>query len=412
MKLAGLLSLVAAEEITRYDGDKVYGFNKLTNGVIAHLKVSNRAYGGLDFWSPDSPDLMYPGGNANIRVPSEHTEEFEALMASFDIDFNIRSPNLQLDIDMERMNLNRQGRAHSLTNFNDFETIEAYVKSMGNNDNVKYVEFGKTPEGRNMMALEIGTGSKAISIDCGIHAREWVADAYCQWFINEAINGGFAQYTNDVTFIVQPTLNPDGYAYTWTNQRMWRKNRSKGTGQCYGVDLNRNYDANWGGPGASGQSCSDTFRGTAVFSEMESQAQRDYLATWINNGSLKAYLTFHAYGQYILYPYSYDYTSTAPNKAEMNEVGTNMEAAVAAVHRHRYTMGQGTDVLYAAAGGSDDWCYDAMQKAGNAAPLSYTVECRDTGTFGFVLPAAEIQPNCEELDAGLKVLVEYVIANK
>ena len=52
-------------------------------------------------------------------------------------------------------------------------------------------------------------------------------------------------------------------------------------------------------------------------------------------------MTFHAYGQYILYPYSYDYQSHAPNQAEMDSVGTQMEAAVRAVHRHRYTMGQG-----------------------------------------------------------------------
>ena len=34
--------------------------------------------------------------------------------------------------------------------------------------------------------------------------------------------------------------------YTWSNDRLWRKNRRKGI-LCDGVDLNRNYNSNWGG---------------------------------------------------------------------------------------------------------------------------------------------------------------------
>ena len=34
--------------------------------------------------------------------------------------------------------------------------------------------------------------------------------------------------------------------YTWTNDRLWRKNRRKDI-ICYGVDLNRNYNIKWGG---------------------------------------------------------------------------------------------------------------------------------------------------------------------
>ena len=34
--------------------------------------------------------------------------------------------------------------------------------------------------------------------------------------------------------------------YTWTNDRLWRKNRRPGT-TCDGVDLNRNYNIKWGG---------------------------------------------------------------------------------------------------------------------------------------------------------------------
>lgn len=40
---------------------------------------------------------------------------------------------------------------------------------------------------------------------------------------------------------IVPILNPDGYEYTHTCDRMWRKNKAKHGGVCVGVDLNRNF---------------------------------------------------------------------------------------------------------------------------------------------------------------------------
>ena len=54
--------------------------------------------------------------------------------------------------------------------------------------------------------------------------------------------------------------------------------------------------------------------------------------------------------QYILYPYSYDFTSKPPNGGELNDVGAGMKTAITAISGKSYTMGQGTDVLYPAAG--------------------------------------------------------------
>ena len=105
---------------------------------------------------------------------------------------------------------------------------------------VVYKEFGESGEGRPIIALEVGSGSKVVSIDCGIHAREWISPAYCQWFIREVTTGQFASYKNDIKFLIQPLLNPDGYVYSWTGSRMWRKNRVNNQGSnCIGVDLNR-----------------------------------------------------------------------------------------------------------------------------------------------------------------------------
>ena len=57
----------------------------------------------------------------------------------------------------------------------------------------------------------------------------------------------------------------------------------------------------------------------------------------------------------------------------------------------------------AAAGGSDDWCYGVAK-----VKYVYTLELRDAGKYGFVLPKNQIIPTGEETWAGIKALAEAV----
>ena len=51
--------------------------------------------------------------------------------------------------------------------------------------------------------------------------------------------------TYDFYFI--PIMNPDGYVFSWEMDRFWRKSRNTNAGSdCFGTDLNRNYDNSWG----------------------------------------------------------------------------------------------------------------------------------------------------------------------
>ena len=86
---------------------------------------------------------------------------------------------------------------------------------------------------------------------------------------------------------------------------MYFQNRSHPErGRCAGVDLNRNFSYKWGGRGSSGQTCSEEYRGQRAFSEPETAALRKFLLA--RRGSVLMYLTFHSYGQMILYPWGYD----------------------------------------------------------------------------------------------------------
>lgn len=76
----------------------------------------------------------------------------------------------------------------------------------------------------------------------GIHAREWITPASVTYIINELLSNWEQEpkYIQNIDWYFAPVLNPDGYEYTHTTDRLWRKNR-KGSGRCAGIDLNRNF---------------------------------------------------------------------------------------------------------------------------------------------------------------------------
>ena len=90
--------------------------------------------------------------------------------------------------------------------------------------------------------------------DCTIHAREWIAAASCRYFIHEVLNAAAnPEYEVkvslpynasdlrgllDFNWYIILDANPDGYDYSHTTDRMWRKNRRKiDNSKCDGVIL-------------------------------------------------------------------------------------------------------------------------------------------------------------------------------
>lgn len=177
--------------------------------------------------------------------------------------------------------------------------------------------------------------------------------------------------------------------YTWgnANQRLWRKNRRLNAGGSYGVDLNRNWDEHWGGEGSSGTPTSDTYRGTAPFSEPESKAVSSYC---LANGPFAGAIDYHSYSQLVIRPWGWT-TTPIPNDAEVKAVGDTMSARILSVNNVAYTSEAGWE-LYKTSGGANDWYYGDQAKI----PYSFTIELRDTGTYGFQLPANQIKPTGAE----------------
>jgi len=91
------------------------------------------------------------------------------------------------------------------------------------------------------------------------------------------------------------------------------------------------------------------------------------------------------------------------NSAALRSVATAAAAAIKAVSGTTYTFGPSCSTLYATTGSSVDY----IDVTGNST-YSYTWELRDTGNYGFTLPASQIQPTVRETWAGLVTTLQAV----
>ena len=114
-----------------------------------------------------------------------------------------------------------------LQKYHTIPEIENFLNSIKNNPGVVVKSIGKSFESRDIWAVEIGNKQRPkIVIDCGVHAREWISPAFCLWLI-DSLTGSHRELANSITWVIYPLLNPDGYYYSYTRDRFWRKNRSR-----------------------------------------------------------------------------------------------------------------------------------------------------------------------------------------
>jgi carboxypeptidase T len=233
-------------------------------------------------------------------------------------------------------------------------------------DIVRLVDVGVSVEGRPIPAVKISdhperdeTDEPAILFVALHHAREHLtvemALAVIRLFTEGyGVDPALTNLVEQREIWVLPNANPDGGEYDVESgsYRYWRKNRRLNSDDSYGVDLNRNYGYRWGGEGSSPWPWSDTYRGPVPFSEPETQAIRDFV---IAHPNLTAAISFHTYGELILYPYGYTYEE---HPADMQPDDYRAFAALAErmAATNDYTPQQAS-ALYLTAGDTVDWLY-------------------------------------------------------
>ncbi|XP_066433917.1 carboxypeptidase O-like [Eleutherodactylus coqui] len=371
----------------------------------------------LDLWKPNYLEDIHPGREVHVRVPSSQLYDTKQNLQQKKISFKILIDDVQKLIDEQFVSERRHEKSLDSFNYTKYHQMNEIYEWMDQiqeayKELVTLRYLGSTYETRAIYYLKIGlpsyTRKKIIWMDCGIHAREWISVAFCQWFIREILNQHskstrIHKALQNIDFYIVPVLNIDGFIYSWTTDRLWRKSRSPhDNGNCYGVDLNRNFDSHWCSIGASTNCSSLTFCGTSPASEPEVQA----LSQLVNSlkSDIVCFITMHSYGQLILLPYGFT-KDPSINHAEMLSVGQTAASKIAETHGAQYRVGSASHILYSNSGSSRDWA------AEKGIPFSYTFELRDNGTYGFILPEDQIQPTCEEATAGILSIVDYINEN-
>ncbi len=247
-------------------------------------------------------------------------------------------------------------------------------------------DLGDTSQGRDIMAVkvsdDVGTdddtepdilymgahhGNEPISAEVPLYILDYLLSNY-------ESNGTIRRWidTTEIWFI--PMVNPDGI------EAGTRKN-ANGTG----VDLNRNYDQNWGTEGTSNDPDSNVYCGEYPFSEPETKAIRELAL----DRQFTLSMSFHSYGEVIYYPWGNSIDTVSPQKDLLENIGSEIG------ERNGYMPTEANmDGTYITSGDSDDWLY-------SIGTLPFTVELSTV----YAPPEHEIQDICEKnLESSLYLL--------
>nr|XP_020509589.1 carboxypeptidase B2 [Labrus bergylta] len=395
--------------------DQILSITPKTEEQVDILKNLTSQY-ETALWQPAAPQYIQEESEVHLFVPATNLETVKNLLQGHAITHAVLLANTNELIEMQTMNDSTDPR--SSTNFyeryHSLEDIYYWINrtTQENLARVKTILIGSSSEKRPLYVLKLSLNDradkKAMWIDCGIHAREWISPAFCLWFVQHSL--AFYDVNQDITDILDnmdiyilPVLNPDGYSYTWTHytNRMWRKNRSASmNSDCIGVDLNRNFDANWCTEGSSPNPCTEIYCGAFPESEPETHAVAEFLRS--HKDTIQLYVSIHSYSQMLLFPYSYT-VEEAENHNELLEIAKEATEKIRRYYRSNYRYGSGAKTIYLAPGGSDDWAYNLGIK------YSFTFELQDRGHYGFLLPPSHIPKACNEALTGVKTIALKVI---
>jgi|GEM_PF-632100 len=214
-------------------------------------------------------------------------------------------------------------------------------------------------------------GNEIAGLELALYVADFLLD-------NAGANRTVDELLRTLEIHIVPLVNPDGYA-------------AQTRGNALGVNLNRNYDVDWGDPyGASnpvmGQASAATGQnvpsviivaencGAAPFSEPETQATRDLMEGL--GRDFAVYLTLHTPTNGFIgnwgagrAPFTMPSQDVAVEEAELQWVRTHTEYAAGKAQWGNFSAG----LPYSASGSSADWAYLRHHAAGYTLEIEFWV---------------------------------------
>ncbi|ORY84997.1 hypothetical protein BCR37DRAFT_345263 [Protomyces lactucae-debilis] len=316
--------------------------------------------------------------------------------------------------------------------FSDFQTIEAVNALMTllvamQPSHTSLVNLGKSFEGRDILGVKIAKPEqkstkkkskkqakrKLVLVTGAQHAREWISVSSVAYLAHALATGNngdaqIAELTNHFDWVFLPTLNVDGYDYSFQD-RLWRKNRQPTSVPfCKGIDLDRNWDFGWDEQQhVLSNPCSENYQGAKAFEAQETKLMSQYMTSLKKEYNVLGFLDLHSYAQTILYPYALSCKLNVRDEETLLELGIGASRAMKHISGETYqtesACNQDGHILAGVnSGAALDWVYHS------GVEWSFVIKLRDTGNYGFLVPKEEIVPNGEEMLAFLKYYGEFI----
>jgi len=412
-----LLSCAAVARYVTFEGHRVVEVELRTQEELewlAALPEETDGVRGVDVWTRDG--VLALGKNTVRLTPSG----FAALAAST-LSYTVKIADLQASIDAKNAaDSNSKTSKRSgvgaydpedewFYSWHSFDEIEQKLSEVAGN----YSSFvtlvpgiAKSHEGRVINGVKFSgrnNPQKRVVILAGTHAREWIAEGVSLWAIATLAelygkNETITNIVDNLEIYVVPVYNPDGYEYSRTTNRYWRKNRRNNGDGSYGVDPNRNWDVDWCRTGSSKSTSSDIYCGPAPFSEPEVKGVFDWLGTL---GPIASIIDLHSNAQEILRPYGYS-QNKCPDEDAMAALGAKMVASIKAVHGRTYQSIRAVQ-LYVHSGTAVDGNY-ALRNI----KKSFVIELAGDD---FVVPVSDIKVQGEEIFAGFMAFFQDALSS-
>ena len=198
-----------------------------------------------------------------------------------------------------------------------------------NPDLVKQEVIGRSVMGQEILAFKVTKDARqvpdgarpSVLYASAQHAREWITPEMTRRLLRYVIDGyGSGPQirklldTTELWFV--PVANPDGYDYTFSTDRLWRKNLRDNDGDgtitgVDGVDPNRNFPTRWGydNEGSSDAPDSQTYRGRAPASEPETRALDGLMA----RVGFEFLVNYHSAAELLLYGTGWQVATPTPD---------------------------------------------------------------------------------------------------
>lgn len=301
------------------------------------------------------------------------------------------------------------------TFFNGYRTVQEHYAHLdalaaAHPDLVAVVDYGDSwrklngrPDGHDLKAVcitKLGPGDPVLSPTAGkprfflmaaIHARELTTSELAwRWMDylveNYGVDADVTMLLDHTELWVVPVVNPDGRAIVEEGVEFpyfQRKNANDSLGNCdvppsggnqAGVDLNRNAGFQFGGAGTSSDPCSLVYKGVGPSSEPEqyflealllqlfADRRGPQLTDAAPGDTSGVFITLHSFSDLVLLPWGWNECNgqpcagrfRAPNDEGLRTLAFRLSSF------NEYTTGQGSEILYAASGSTDDWTYGTL----------------------------------------------------